>query len=142
MTTRTIRTLTLPAPAHRPSLVLEVAANGWTRVRLSDVRQTLLGADSFYDVVSRLMAAMSDPAQAVNDLGGGVMASLVMTLPEAHHSIWVERAGGNHKTLHIQNDRSGVNIICRIELDQQERRLWRAALVELVAWAHAEELPL
>ncbi|WP_217924846.1 hypothetical protein [Miltoncostaea oceani] len=136
-----IRTLQLAASEGRSSLALDVAANGWTSVRLTGANETPLGADCFYDVVSRLMAAMSDPAQTTIDLGAANV-SLVFTLPEGHCTVWVERHGGNAKTLHIQDHRAGVNIIGLIELDQEARLRWRAQLTELVAWAWQRKLPL
>lgn len=136
-----IRTLELTAPEGGASLALDVAANGWTSVRLTGATEMPLGADCFYDVISRLMAAMSDPAQTTVVLGDAEV-SLVFTLPEDHCTVWVERHGGNAKTLHIQDDRAGVNIIGLIELNQEARLRWRVELTELVAWAWQKELLL
>lgn len=133
----TAATVTLPTPASGMTLRLEIGSNAWTTVTLVGQTERSLGAETAYDVLSRLMAALSDQAQPTRTLGI-VEGSPVLTLWEDHHTIWVQRRGGGEVAIHIQQDAPGADLAESFVLDSSERDAWRAALVEVMVQAHAD----
>lgn len=131
--------VTLPTPASGNTLRLDIDSKGWTRVTLLDSSERSLGAESAYNLLSRLLAALSDPAQVTMNFGDGEITPVV-SLWEDHHTIWVERLGGGATALRIQEDTPGTIFAATVTLDSSERDLWRVALVGLLIRASADEV--
>lgn len=131
--------LVLPPPATGTTLRIDIDDNGWARLVLLAKTERRLGADTAFNLLSRLLAALSEPAQPVTEIGS-VSATCVLSLWEDHHTIWIERHGGGPLTLHIQEDVPGVSMVASINMDRYESVAWRGPLIELLAEVNAEGL--
>lgn len=112
------------------NLYLRVEENGWTKCYLSKQgSETFLGADTISNIASRLLGNLTEAEVEPSGEIDGQSVHWVMSLSEAHHTLYYYRQGIDRILLWQD---AQANLIAKSMLSNAELQKWREQLIPFI----------